>query len=124
MEVEVREQDDALVVTIRGEIDLHSSGELRGALLDCISRRPPAAAVIVDMAQVSVIDSSGVASLLEALRNSRKKGKDFILARVSDPAMRVFRLARLEGVFAFAASVAAAVEARRKERPAPGSAPG
>ena len=53
----------------------------------------------VDMAGVSYIDSSGVASLVESLQGARKAGCEFVLAAVSEPALRVLHLARLDTVF-------------------------
>ena len=51
------------------------------------------------MSGVSYIDSSGVASLVEALQAMRKNGKQLALIAVSEGAMRVFQLARLDKVF-------------------------
>ena len=55
--------------------------------------------VLVDLSAVTYIDSSGVASLVEALQASRKKGTQFALAAASEPARRVLELARLDRVF-------------------------
>ena len=57
------------------------------------------AAVLVRMSAVTYIDSSGIASLVEAFQNARKTDKRFALVEVSDAAMRVLELARLDKVF-------------------------
>lgn len=102
MKYSLNEKNDTVVVAFEGDIDLKSSGEVRTVLLDCVSR---GRAVLVDMSGVALIDSSGVAVLLEAFQNSRKKGKEFVLAEIGDSVLRVLKLARLETIFTIANSV-------------------
>ncbi|MGB0683297.1 MAG: STAS domain-containing protein [Magnetovibrionaceae bacterium] len=101
MKSEVKTKDDIMCVALSGDIDLEFSGEVRRVLMETI---PKGRLIEVDMREVSLIDSSGVASLLEALQMARKSGKDFILLNVTDPVMRVLRLARLDTVFTFETS--------------------
>ena len=108
MELSIVEEDDIVVVTLQGDIDLEQSSRMRQILLDILG---DARAVIIDLAGVTMIDSSGVASLLEGIQEARKKGKDFILAAPGDPVMRVLNLARLDMVFQIADDVTAAKEA-------------
>jgi len=96
MNHEVTEEGAAIIVTLEGDVDLSSSPHARKTLLECVSKGRP---VIVDMAGVSYIDSSGVASLVESLQGARKVGGEFSLAAVSEPALRVLQLARLDKVF-------------------------
>ncbi|MDP6262581.1 MAG: STAS domain-containing protein [Rhodospirillales bacterium] len=102
MKHHIREEGDTIIVAFEDDIDLECSGEARDVLMDCVSR---GAAIQVDLSGVSMIDSSGVASLLEAFQNARKKGKTFTLAGVGGSVMRVLKLARLDTVFPFADSV-------------------
>ena len=55
--------------------------------------------MLVDLSAVNYIDSSGVASLVESLQMARKKGTALVLVAVSEGAMRVLKLARLDKVF-------------------------
>ena len=57
------------------------------------------------VSRVTYIDSSGVASLVESLQSARKGGSTFALASVSETAMRVLQLARLDRVFTIYGSV-------------------
>lgn len=107
MDHNIREEGGSTVVGFEGDIDLENSGDARAILLDCVSRSP---AVVVDMSGVTMIDSSGVASLLEAFQSAAKKGKKFFLAEATGPVMRVLKLARLETVFNIVDSVAEGVE--------------
>ena len=55
--------------------------------------------IIVNLGGVQLIDSSGIASLLEGFQEARKKGKIFVISAISNPVMRVLNLAHLETVF-------------------------
>ncbi|MGB0695237.1 MAG: STAS domain-containing protein [Rhodospirillaceae bacterium] len=86
---------NAAVVIVSGEVDLQTSPRLRDALLSCFG---DASQVIVDLSGVEYIDSSGITSLLEGYQDARSKQASFSLAGVSEGAMRVLRLARLDKV--------------------------
>lgn len=96
MNFEIRNEGDAAIVVLSGDVDLESSPKVRTALLDSVSMK---GTVVVDMMAVTYIDSSGVASLVEAFQAARKSHTRFVLARVSEAAMRVLELARLDKVF-------------------------
>ena len=106
MTVTLSERQGVQVVTLSGEIDLQTSGEVRDAVLRCLGQQGP---VVVDMAGIAYIDSSGVASLVEGFQVARQQGTPFVLASVSPAAMRVLRLARLDSIFTIAADVDTAV---------------
>ena len=108
MELSIVEEGDIAVVTLKGDLDLEHSNRMRQNLLDILGK---ARAVIVDLAGVTMIDSSGIASLLEGFQKARKKGKDFVLAAPGDPVIRVLKLARLDTVFQIADDVTAAKKA-------------
>jgi len=96
MDIDIAEQGGLNVVAISGEGDLSTSPKVRDALLGCISGGK---GVIVDLSGVAYIDSSGVASLVEAFQTAKSKSLGFALAQVSDTPMRVLKLARLDQVF-------------------------
>ena len=102
MQHEVREEGGSVVVSFQGEIDLEHSPRAREVLLECVGRACP---VLVDLSGVEYIDSSGVASLVEALQQAKSQGNSLTLASVSPSAMRVLELARLDKVFTIIASV-------------------
>ena len=96
MRCELREERGARVVELAGEVDLESSPEARRVLLEAVASGGP---LFVDLSGVAYIDSSGVASLVEAFQAARSRGTRFGLVAVSPAAMRVLRLARLDRVF-------------------------
>lgn len=87
---------DYTLVRLRGEVDMSWSQQVRRAVLDALGASPR---VGVEMSQVSYIDSSGIAALVEGLQNAKSKGKRFDLVAVSKAVMAVLQLARLDRVF-------------------------
>ncbi len=96
MKHEINDQDGAIVVSFIGDVDLQTSPDARGVLLDCVAKGKP---ILVDLSQVGYIDSSGVASLVESFQKAKKAGQDLVLVSASDGALRVLKLARLDKVF-------------------------
>lgn len=108
MNKQVSEHGDALVVALDGEVDLSRAPEVRGLLLDCVARGRD---VLVDLSRVSYIDSSGIASLVEALQLAGRNAVRLALVAVSAEALRVFELARLDRVFTIYPDLGAATAA-------------
>lgn len=88
--------DGQATIYLTGEIDLDKSPAARATLLDCVSNHQT---VKVNMAAVDYIDSSGIASLVEALQQARKRQVAFHLCEVSQATHKVLALARLNKVF-------------------------
>ena len=97
-------QDDGVVtiVSFVGDVDLDNSRAARDILINCIEAGKP---VLVNLAEVSYIDSSGIASLVETLQTAKKKDLALILVSVSESCMRVLKLARLDKVFSISDSL-------------------
>lgn len=96
MKYNTREDGEYIIVELDGEVDLSCSPDARKQILDCLddSRN-----LLVDLSAVTYIDSSGVASLVEGYQTAKKKSLKFGLISVSDAAMNVLQLARLDKVF-------------------------
>ncbi len=103
---EAQNQD---VVRLAGSVDLEHSPNIRRRLLDAVAKRVD---VFVDLSEVSYIDSSGIACLVEALQAARNHNANLGLVAVSRQAMRVLELARLDMVFSIHADLASALQAK------------
>jgi len=108
MKHEITVTEGSNIIAFSGEIDLESSPVAREILLKSFDR---SGNVIVDLSGVTYIDSSGVASLVEALQAAKKNGSQFALAAASEPTRRVLELARLDKVFTMYESVAEGINA-------------
>ena len=96
MSYRVDTNNDQATVYLDGEIDLDKSPAARAVLLDCVDSHQ---VVKVNMAAVEYIDSSGIASLVEALQRARGREVAFHLCEVSEATQKVLALARLNKVF-------------------------
>ena len=96
-----RQTGDALVLAIRGEIDLHNSPELRGAMLDLMSRTNPKR-LVLDLGQVPYMDSSAIAVMVEALQKLRKIGGRVFLLNLQPRVKGLLEIARLVSIFTLA----------------------
>jgi len=98
VQISSRHVDQLTIFDITGDIDLATSPELRLALLREIrERRRPR--VIVNLTQVRYMDSSGLASLIEALKASKDSGTRFALFGLSAHVREVIHLSKLTHFF-------------------------
>jgi len=88
----------ALVVEIRGEIDIQSAPELRDELLQVIRRYGPRLAL--DLAGVRFMDCAGLNVLLATRRRARLEQGSVRVVRASPQVLRMISLLGLEKVFA------------------------
>jgi anti-sigma B factor antagonist len=94
---EVRKEGQAVVLVLAGEIDMKCSVKLRNKLLELFKQKPPI--LVVNMAKVEFMDSSGLGTLVEALRWSRRNGGQLKLAGLSQVVRNIFEISRLDSVF-------------------------
>lgn len=101
--------DKAVVVSPEGEVDMHESPKLRTLLLAEIAKKP--SRVVVDLAKVTFMDSSGVATMVEALKKAKATGLPLLLCGMTENVKDVFELSRLDKVFTILAGRAEALGA-------------
>lgn len=109
MEHHVRNELGYHIVTLSGEIDLETSPQARKILLDTVDQSTK---LFIDMASVTYIDSSGIATLVEAFQRAKKKGAALAFICLNPAVVRVLALARLEKVFTIHADLESAVHAQ------------
>jgi len=107
-QVETSTRDGATVVSPVGDVDLSRSPQLRSAIQDAYRSKP--SRLIVDLASVDYMDSSGVATLVEALQMSRQHGATLVLSGMKPRVRSIFEIARLDHVFTIVDDVGQAVE--------------
>jgi anti-sigma B factor antagonist len=105
----LNDADTQDVLRLAGNVDLEHSPDIRKILLAAVAERVN---VFVDLSEVTYIDSSGIACLVEALQTARSHGADLDLISVSRQAMRVLELARLDMVFSIHDDLASALQVK------------
>ena len=106
-----RECGGHMVVVLCGELDVADAADIAAALAMVAAGAPE---IIVDLAGLEFIDSSGVAALARGRKLARHAGGDLLLAAPRREVLRVLTLTRLIDVFPVHASVdEAAGHARR-----------
>ena len=96
-----RQEGDAVLASVRGEIDLHNSPELRGALLDLLNKAQPKK-LILNLALVPYMDSSAIAVLVEMLQKLRRTGGKLCLSNLQPRVRSLLEIARLDSIFVLA----------------------
>lgn len=100
---------DAEIVMPIGDVDLSGSPILRHELRKSQAKRP--ARIIVDLAQVGYMDSTGLATLVEAMQQGRRNSTRIVLCSLTDRVRSIIEIARLDSVFVIAADREAARKA-------------
>lgn len=85
------------IVPLEGEIDLHCSPSVAESLKAAMEDKPRR--LLVDLTNVSYIDSSGLAVLLDAMRNVEFYGGKLYLIGIQEGLQPVFETSRLDQVF-------------------------
>jgi len=110
MKISTRQQGEATILDLSGDITLFNSPEVRTAILTLL-REKQVPFLLINMLDVPYVDSSGVASLVEGLKVSRDLKTRFALYGLSKSARTVLELTHLLRVFEVHATEREALEA-------------
>lgn len=87
------------VLAVRGELDMSSAPRLRARLVGLLDAG--AVEVIIDLAHLDFIDSTGLHVLMSEIKRFRANGGDLALRGATRRAMKVFEVTGLGDVFRF-----------------------
>lgn len=93
----VRRQGRAVVLELGGEIDMKSFTKLKDKFKELYRDKPQV--LVVNMTQVDFMDSSGLATLVGALKWCRQNGSELKLVGLNQHVRSVFEICRLESIF-------------------------
>ncbi len=97
LELTVSELDGETVVRAAGELDVNTAPELREQLARLISE--DTRRIVVDLADVSFVDSTALSVLVSALKRLRQADGDLELASPNPSVRRVFEITGLTRLF-------------------------
>jgi anti-sigma B factor antagonist len=99
---------ESYVVSIEGELDLHTAPELEQAFGTLLARG--GRSVVVDLAGLEFIDSAALAVLLQALPRFRARGGRFLLVTEDRRILRTLEITGLDRTFDIEPRLGNAVE--------------
>ncbi|HEX5224312.1 MAG TPA: STAS domain-containing protein [Solirubrobacteraceae bacterium] len=89
-----REQEGGVILTVRGEVDIASAPWLDRELRHAEESSPNR--IVLDLADLDFIDSSGVCLLMDARRRADSDGRLLALIGVPAHARRLFQITGVE----------------------------
>jgi anti-sigma B factor antagonist len=98
LDITVDDGEERVFVRLHGRLGIDSSPTLRDRLLAILQGQPPKT-IIVDLAEVSYMDASGIATLLEALKVARNRQATLCLKGLQGRMVRLFEVTGLLSVF-------------------------
>ncbi|HEY7659847.1 MAG TPA: STAS domain-containing protein [Actinomycetota bacterium] len=99
---ETRTQGPWTIVALEGELDLHTSPEVRDHVLGLI--RDGADRVALEMSKVTFMDSSTLGALITCMKRAKERGGTVVLVGVEGSPLKVLNLTGLDRVFEVLAS--------------------
>lgn len=92
-----RQSGDRTVIEVKGEIDVYTAPALREEISSLVDAEHTT--IVVDLTQVSFMDSTGLGVLVGALKKVRTLGGDLSLVINEEKILKVFRITALTQVF-------------------------
>lgn len=104
--------DDAPVLRLIGELDAEDAPAVRHLLAEQILTG--GGSLVLDLSELTFIDSAGLAALIAAHKGTRSAGTSLVLAQPSAAVRKVLSLTGLNGILRTAPTVEAALEDLRR----------
>ncbi len=93
----ITSDSNTVILDLTGDIDLHCATDLRGHLLETLQKKPQV--LIINMTEVTFMDSSGLATLVEALQLSRRYQGKLKLVGMQNRVRSIFEISKLDSIF-------------------------
>ena len=99
------------VVTLRGELDAHDAPGLRAAFSEAVEGAPARPCVVLDLAQVTFLDSTALGCIVGLLRRVGEAEGELRVVLPGAPTVRIFEITGLDAILRTYPTRAAALEA-------------
>jgi anti-sigma B factor antagonist len=103
MQIATTPGSDRYLITVSGEVDLATSPDLDVAIIAAIDSG--ATSVVIDLTDVSFMDSSGLGVIVRALKRCREAENDLDLVITNERVLKVFGITGLDQVIPIHASI-------------------
>ena len=96
MQIATTPGSDRYVITVSGEVDLATSPDLDAAIIAALDSG--AGSLVIDLTDVSFMDSSGLGVIVRGLKRCREADKDLDLVITNERVLKVFGITGLDQV--------------------------
>jgi len=103
MQIEMTSNSDSQIITVSGEVDLATSPELDVAIIGALESGTQS--LVIDLSDVSFMDSSGLGVIVRGLKRCREADKDLDLVISNERVLKVFGITGLDQVIPIHASI-------------------
>ena len=97
MDISSRVRGDVVILDISGEIDLYNAPEIKDIVNKLIEQKKYS--VVINLKEVTYIDSSGIGALISSLSNLKKYQGGLKIINVFASVKKVFELTKLTSFF-------------------------
>jgi len=97
MKIQTKENQGVHIFELSGEVDFNSSRELREKFQETLGKN--CSKMLVNLKKVTYVDSSGLATFVEALQKIGQLGGKLILVGLVPAVRGVFEIAKLDSIF-------------------------
>ena len=97
MEIMIKDREGGKIIVLSGDIDMYTSPGVRKQLLRLIDQR--VSVIMVDLADVTYIDSSGIATFVEGLKGMMSYSGRLKFFGIPPRIKEIFNFSKLDKVF-------------------------
>lgn len=111
LEIAIRDRKEGITMRLCGRLNIDSSPAFRDQLLASLRAQSPQS-VIVDFSDVSYVDSSGIATLIEGLKIARQRQTTLCLHGLQGRLLHFFKVTGMSTLFQTSGCESASPESR------------
>jgi len=97
MAIKTENKNGLTVCYVEGEIDINTSPDIKKNFEKILSKKAPS--MVINFSKVTYVDSSGLATLVEILKDMRTYGGKMKLCNLSPKIKSLFEITKLEKLF-------------------------
>lgn len=97
MQIKMEDKNGISIYRMTGDIDINTSPEVKKSFDQVVKDKKDK--VVIDLSDVGYVDSSGLATLVEILKNLRAYGGKLKLSSLSDKVRGLFEITKLDKLF-------------------------
>ncbi len=111
MKIKKRVKGDILIISVSGEMEAYGAEKLESEVMASVEKEQKD--LIIDLASLKYISSSGLRALLNIRARQIELGRGLFLTSLSEEVLDVFRISKLSNIFVIANDIKDAESRRR-----------